>query len=45
MKYKDGMTKDFRIDIKDREIIGFNGILDYTSGIIQNIYFRVINTI
>jgi hypothetical protein len=32
MKYKDATTKDFRIDIKDREIIGFCGVLDYTSG-------------
>ncbi|CAD8190840.1 unnamed protein product [Paramecium pentaurelia] len=31
MKYKDNYTKDFRIEIKDREILGFNGILDYTS--------------
>ncbi|CAD8169599.1 unnamed protein product [Paramecium pentaurelia] len=31
MKYKDNQTKDFRIEIKDREILGFNGILDYTS--------------
>ncbi|CAD8117170.1 unnamed protein product [Paramecium sonneborni] len=30
MKYKDNYTKDFRIEIKDREILGFNGILDYT---------------
>ncbi|CAD8113301.1 unnamed protein product [Paramecium sonneborni] len=30
MKYKDNFTKDFRIEIKDREILGFSGILDYT---------------
>lgn len=29
----------------DKVIIGFNGILDYKSGIIQNIYFRIINSI
>ncbi|CAD8199864.1 unnamed protein product [Paramecium octaurelia] len=30
MKYKDNQTKDFRIEIKDKEILGFKGILDYT---------------
>lgn len=36
MKFKDQLTKDFRVDIKDREVVGFNGVLDYTSGIMIN---------
>lgn len=31
MKYKDNFTKDFRIEIKDKEIQGFSGILDFTN--------------
>lgn len=31
MKFKDNLTKDFRIDIKDKLINGFTGVLDYTS--------------
>lgn len=30
MKYKDAFTKDFRLDIKDKIILGFNGIFDFT---------------